>query len=158
MKNEGRHRVPAQGISGSGTVAMPLELQAVVCFGLAVPVAARLRYHPNDPYAVYLDNHIDLDTPITWVFARDLLAEGLIQWAGSGDVSVFPGGCDDPMSLFISLGSEDGRVALRAQTSLVKGFLACTERVVPFGSEQLHLDIDGLLHGLLRGGPPMPGD
>ncbi len=149
-------RVPAQ-YTGAADYAMPLEVRAVVGAGLSVPVAARLRYHSAEPYAVHLDNHVDLDTPVTWVFARELLAAGVSRSAGIGDVSVRPGEQAHPDSVLISLGDDEGRVVLRAQTSLVRIFLAHTERIVPFGSEHGHLDTDGLIRRLLDDRPPEPG-
>ncbi|MFD0274436.1 SsgA family sporulation/cell division regulator [Kitasatospora sp. NPDC127111] len=148
-------RVPDQRTPAE-ICAMPLELQAVVCPGLSVSVAACLRYELAEPYAVYLDNHVDLDEPITWVFARDLLAAGVDAWAGMGDVSVHPGVGASAGTVFIALGGENGTVVLRAEAALVRAFLAATERIVPFGSEPRHLDLDALLLRLFEE-PPEPG-
>ncbi|MFI6843686.1 SsgA family sporulation/cell division regulator [Kitasatospora sp. NBC_00085] len=149
-------RVPSQR-TPAGLCAMPLVLRAVVCPGLTVPVAARLRYDSSEPYAVYLDNHTDLHEPITWMFARDLLAAGVDAWAGLGDVSVYPGTGASPQTLFIALGGENGTVVLRAEAAAVRTFLAATERMVPSGTERLHVDLDGLLLQLLDDRPPDPG-
>ncbi|MFC8455256.1 SsgA family sporulation/cell division regulator [Kitasatospora sp. NPDC057223] len=155
MTDEDTPRVPPQRTGARGCTTA-LELQVLVCPGLSVPVAALLRYHPAEPYSVHLDNHVDLTTPVTWVFARELLAAGLDGRTGTGDVSVHPGAGDAPDALFIVLGGEEGTVVLRAQASQVRSFLADTERLVPFGSEHEHLDLDGLLRRLLGGGPPPP--
>ncbi|AUY49176.1 SsgA family sporulation/cell division regulator [Streptomyces sp. CB01881] len=148
-------RIPSQR-RPAGSCAVPLELRAVVCPGITVSVAACLRYDPAEPYAVYLDNHTDLDEPITWMFARDLLAAGMDAWAGTGDVSVHPGTGATSQTLFIALGGENGTVVLRAEAAPVKAFLTATERIVPFGAEPRHLDLDGLLHRLLEERPPEP--
>ena len=155
MTHQKTPRVPPQ-YTWTADCAFPLEVQAVVCPGLGVAVAARLRYHPTEPYTVYLDNHIDLDDPITWAFARELLATGVNEWAGMGDVSVFPGAGEDPETLFISLLGDRGEVVLRARASHVRRFLAWTERLVPFGEEGRHLDLDGVLKQLQGEGPPSP--
>ncbi|GAA1261228.1 SsgA family sporulation/cell division regulator [Kitasatospora nipponensis] len=148
-------RVPPQ--RGAGDVALPLELQLVLGPGLGIPVRACLRYHPAEPYAVYLDLHVALDAPITWVFARELLATGLTEGAGPGDVSIRPGADGSPQTVDITLHGADSATVLRAPARQVRTFLAGTERVVPFGSEDAHLDLDGL-PGWLRGDePPEPG-
>ncbi|MEU6236471.1 SsgA family sporulation/cell division regulator [Kitasatospora sp. NPDC047058] len=148
-------RVPGQRTPAE-VCAMPLELQAVVCPGLNVAVAACLRYDLAEPYAVYLDNHVDLDEPVTWVFARDLLAAGVDTRAGLGDVSVYPGGGAGPATVCIALGGGNDTVVLRAEAAPVKAFLHATERIVPYGSEPRHLDLDGLLLRLRDEWPPEP--
>src|SRR5690242_18796013 len=52
-------------------------------------LSGELRYCASDPYAVTLAVH----TPrgeVDWTFSRDLLAEGLYDPAGDGDVQVWP--------------------------------------------------------------------
>ncbi|MFC5661945.1 SsgA family sporulation/cell division regulator [Kitasatospora misakiensis] len=149
-------RVPAQRAPGDGC-AVALDLRVAVCPGLTVSVPARLRYHTADPYAVFLDNHTDLATPITWVFARDLLATGLHGWSGIGSVSVHPGVDDRLDSVFITLTGEGSSVVLRAPANRVRAFLESTESLVPTGLERTHLDLDGLLRRLCDGGAASPG-
>ncbi|MFB8235974.1 SsgA family sporulation/cell division regulator [Kitasatospora purpeofusca] len=149
-------RVPAQYAPGDGC-AVALDLRVAVCPGLTVSVAARLRYHTADPYAVFLDNHTDLATPITWVFARDLLATGVHGWSGIGSVSVHPGVDERRDSVFITLTGEGSSVVLRAPADRVRAFLARTESLVPIGRERTHLDLDGLLRRLYEGGAASPG-
>ncbi|WP_327676253.1 SsgA family sporulation/cell division regulator [Kitasatospora sp. NBC_00458] len=149
-------RVPAQSAAGEGC-AMALDLRVVVCPGLTVSVPARLRYRTADPYAVFLDNHTDLDAPITWVFARELLAAGLYGRAGIGSVSVHPGAGRRSGTVFITLTGEGSSVVLRAQAERVRTFLARTESLVPSGREPTHLDLDGLLRRLCDGGAASPG-
>ena len=38
---------------------------------------AELRYDPTDPLAVSLAIGTECDEPVVWVFARDLLADGV---------------------------------------------------------------------------------
>lgn len=52
-------------------------------------VRARLRYDARDPYAVHLLVHAE-PKPVSWTFARTLLAVGLDRPAGIGDVRVWP--------------------------------------------------------------------
>ncbi|WP_329570623.1 SsgA family sporulation/cell division regulator [Kitasatospora sp. NBC_01266] len=156
MTPEDPSGVPPQR-SGAATCALRLELRAVILPGLSVPVAARLRYVRAEPYAVYLDTHVDMHAPITWVFARELLATGLHQWAGLGDVSVHPGTDGEADTVYICLGYEDEGVVLRAPAHEVRDFLRQTECLVPLGLEGEHLDLDALARRLLGPSSPDPG-
>ncbi|MFF2350417.1 SsgA family sporulation/cell division regulator [Kitasatospora sp. NPDC058115] len=149
-------RVPAQRAADEGC-AVALDLRVEVRPGLTLAVPARLRYRAADPYAVVLDSHTDLATPISWVFARELLAAGLHAPAGLGSVTVRPGEAEHPGSVLIALIGEGGSVVLRAPADRVRGFLAQTERLVPAGRERTRLDLDGLLRRLRDGGAASPG-
>jgi len=155
VTHEDTPRVPAQRTSAGGCI-MPVDVRVVVCPGLSVSVPARLRYDAADPYAVHLDNHIDLGTPITWVFARELLATGLEEWAGTGSVSVYPGAGGNHDTVYICLRGDEATVVLRAPGSRIRAFLAHTERIVPYGAEHRHLDLDTLLRRLRDGERPEP--
>ncbi|MFI5529626.1 SsgA family sporulation/cell division regulator [Kitasatospora sp. NPDC051853] len=154
MTHRSAPRVPAQRTSAGGCV-MPLALSLVAGPGLRVPVAACLRYSAADPYAVHLDFHLGQGMPVRWTFARELLATGLHGWAGTGDVSVFPGTDQDVRSTCLSLDGDTGTVLLLAPTPAVTTFLAHTDRLVPPGTELRHVDLDTLLTRLLDG--PAPG-
>ncbi|GAA1390187.1 hypothetical protein GCM10009639_18560 [Kitasatospora putterlickiae] len=155
-------RVPVQRAADGGC-AVALDVRVAVWPGLTVSVPARLRYRSADPYAVFLDNHTDLATPITWVFARELLAAGLYRRAGLGSVRVRPGDGERAGSVgragsvLITLVGEDGGVDLHAPADRVRAFLAHTESLVPTGRERARLDLDGLLRRLRDGGAASPG-
>ncbi|MER5641323.1 SsgA family sporulation/cell division regulator [Kitasatospora sp. NPDC002227] len=145
------HDVPPTPPSPVGIpdCAVIFRLHAVTFPGLSVPVLACLRYHRDDPYAVYLDNHVDLEDPVTWVFGREILAAGLDGWSGTGDVSVYPEVGGGLHSIMIALSDDDATALLRAPALLVREFLAETEQVVPFGAESQCLDMDALIAHLL---------
>ncbi|AUG75050.1 SsgA family sporulation/cell division regulator [Kitasatospora sp. MMS16-BH015] len=138
-----------RGHADAPDCAVLLTLQAAALPGLEVPVLACLRYHRDDPYAVYLDNHVDLAEPVTWVFGREILAAGLYGWAGTGDVSVFPEIVGDPDTVVIALSDDTTTALLKAPGLPIAAFLADTQQVVPYGAESAHLDIDQLVLQLL---------
>ncbi|MFJ8041821.1 SsgA family sporulation/cell division regulator [Kitasatospora sp. NPDC096147] len=154
MTHRSAPRVPAQRTSAGGCV-MPLGLALVAGPGVRVPVTACLRYSSADPYAVHLDFHLGQGMPVRWTFARELLATGLHGWAGTGDVSVFPGTDQDRQSTCLSLDGDTGTVLLLAPTTAVRTFLGYADRLVPPGTEQRYVDLEGLLARLLDG--PEPG-
>ncbi|MFJ5921324.1 SsgA family sporulation/cell division regulator [Kitasatospora sp. NPDC092948] len=134
-----------------------LDVTVCPCPGLQVSVPARLRYHRSDPYAVHLDCHADLEEPITWLFGRELLAEGLNGRAGIGDVTVRRSG-SDPELLAIALNTPGHTAVLYTPSAPVRDFLRLSYRVVPPGTEYQHLDTGALLHRLLDDGPPAHRD
>lgn len=143
--------VPAQRSTGT-TIAARLDLWSVVCPGFRMHVPARLRFDPQDPYAVRLDHYVDYDETVTWVFARELLARGLTGWAGTGDVSVYPG-AGGTQSVFISLHGAADNALLQAERDDIRRFVQHTQCLVPFGSERDHFDLDALLPQLLESPP-----
>src|SRR5690348_4994040 len=76
--------------SSSSTVSAELGLRLIVPQQTIVPLVASLFYSGDDPYAIRIAFHVGLDEPVEWIFARDLLAEGVNGRAGLGDVQVWP--------------------------------------------------------------------
>src|ERR1044072_6700001 len=72
------------------TVSCELHLRLVVSSEPPLPPPAGLRYDPADPYAVHATFHTGAEETVEWVFARDLLAEGLHRPTGTGDVRGWP--------------------------------------------------------------------
>ncbi|MFD8707167.1 SsgA family sporulation/cell division regulator [Kitasatospora sp. NPDC059648] len=132
--------------------------QAHVAHGVLAPVSACLRHHIEDPYAAYLDLHVDSPDPITWVFARCLLAEGLRTHAGLGDVTVHPAPANAFAAVVVNLRPEgEGPVCrISLPTGAVREFLERSGQISAPGSEHLNLDIDALIHRLLTEPPPSP--
>ncbi|RKE22190.1 SsgA family sporulation/cell division regulator [Streptomyces sp. TLI_171] len=143
--------------AGTPDCEVLLTLWAVPCTGGGVQVPARLRYYRTDPCAVYLDHPTGQDGPETRVFARDVLATGLAEPVGTGDVSVRPGGGHTPDTVFISLSARGGTIVLRAPKLLVQAFLEASWTVVPAGREFEHHDLDAVVDRLRSpGAPPAP--
>jgi Streptomyces sporulation and cell division protein, SsgA len=83
--------------------------------------------------------------PAPWVFARELLIEGLLHSAGTGDVRVHreadvPGQAG-PARVHISLNSPEGRALLTMLPRDLETFLAKTRAVVVYGSEHRHMRV-----------------
>ncbi len=130
------------------TVRRDLDL-TLVGLDVPVPVTAVMEYQPRDPYAVTAVI-LTTDGPVSWVFARDLLDEGLVHEVGDGDVQLTPVPDDEGHSTVqLRLSSPDGVAVLEASTDGVLEFLARSYGLVPPGREPEFLDIDGLLAALL---------
>jgi hypothetical protein len=110
-----------------------------------VPLPARLRYERSDPYAVRLSLGDPACTTVDWVFARDLLAEGVRRPAGTGDVLVLPRHRCLPDTLRVVLRSRVGAALVELPVSLVTGFLQATYGLVAPGTEGALIDLEGAL-------------
>jgi hypothetical protein len=130
-------------------VERELEMRLVLSPECGVPVAARLGYRTDDPYAVHLDFHVDSDHPVHWTFARELLVEGVFRPCGHGDVRVWSARARGRGVVLMALSSPSGEALLEAPAAQVAAWLERTLRVVPPGGEGERLGIDDGLTGLL---------
>jgi hypothetical protein len=94
--------------------------------------------------------HVGMDDPVEWIFARDLLAEGLSHPAGEGDVRLWPSTGPGRHVLNIALSSPFGQAQFEAPLAALTGFLLRTFEVVPTGREGDFIDIANELNDLLR--------
>ncbi|MFC8450769.1 SsgA family sporulation/cell division regulator [Kitasatospora sp. NPDC057223] len=142
----------------TSVVEHELELNLVLSPEHSVPVPARLSYGSHDPFAVHITFHLDTGTPVTWVFARELLVEGTFRPCGQGDVRIWPalsqsaarGAAAGRRSvLCMALSSPAGDALLEAPLPVVAAWLERAHRLVPPGSELAALDMDGSLAELL---------
>lgn len=134
----------------SDTVAAELGLTLVVPEHGGVPLTASLFYRGDDPYAIRMAFHVGTDDPVEWIFARDLLAAGMHEPTGDGDVRVWPGTGVDLQVLNISLSSPFGQAHFEAPLPAMSQFLLRTFELIPVGREGDFTDIDGELNELLR--------
>jgi hypothetical protein len=102
-----------------------------------------------DPYAVEMVLEAKSGT-VTWTFARELLAEGLYEPTGQGDVLVWPClSATGEAVVIIELCSPDGRALIQAPARAVQEFVVSTHELVPAGQERSHLSMDALISQLL---------
>ena len=108
-----------------------------------------LVFDAADPYAVTM--HLEAKAGrVTWTFARDLLAEGLYDPVGDGDVQVWPclSGAGEAV-VIIELSSPTGWAMLQTGSRAIQNFVASTHELVPSGEESSHLSMDALVAQLL---------
>jgi len=131
------------------TVSCELHLRLVVSSESSLPVPAGLRYDTADPYAVHATFHTGAEETVEWVFARDLLAEGLHRPTGTGDVRVWPSRSHGQGVVCIALSSPEGEALLEAPARALESFLKRTDAAVPPGTEHRHFDLDTELSHIL---------
>lgn len=105
-----------------------------ICNGdTRTPSTSAWMYNTSDPLAVTLfagTNRVE------WVFGRDLLRDGALTGAGDGDVVISP----VKHGVQIVLRNTTGRVTLLFANDDLIDFLESTERLVPWGEEQVDQD------------------
>lgn len=126
-------------------VTQPVALELIDTAGTATPIEAELRYDPADPYAVTTVFKTG-SSHVRWTFGRELLAEGLYEPAGDGDVHVWP--CLDSFGhavVIIELCSPDGEALVQARTGDLQSFVERMNQAVAMGSESELVDVDAAI-------------
>lgn len=133
----------------SAQVTHRLVLELIDSRGSSVPLPASLSYDARDPYAVVASFDTG-DSKVRWVFARDLLATGVHEPTGDGDVHVWP--CLDAFGravTILELTSPDGEALMQARSGDVCAFLRRTESLVRRGCESELVDVDSAIAQIL---------
>jgi Streptomyces sporulation and cell division protein, SsgA len=147
----------------SATVSAELGLRLVAAEQTIVPLVASLHYSGSDPYAIRMAFHVGPEDPVEWIFARELLADGMTTPVGDGDVQIWPsapatekdagpgGEIRGPLSVLnIKLSSPFGEAHFEAPVDAIASFLDRTYGIVRMGQESAVIDIDAELNSLLR--------
>ncbi|MCS0637982.1 SsgA family sporulation/cell division regulator [Streptomyces sp. LP05-1] len=112
-------------------------------------VPATLRYDLTDPFAVRMSFPAPATlegVDVAWAFSRELLARGVEEPAGVGDVRIRPFGYDRTV---VEFHAPEGVAMVHIRTSEVRRFLKRAQQLVPAGSEHRFLDFDEDLARLL---------
>ncbi|WP_052434629.1 SsgA family sporulation/cell division regulator [Streptacidiphilus melanogenes] len=138
-------------LDGPGCVQQELSVELVLSPERSLPVPVLLAYCPQDPFAVHVTFHLGQDSPVTWVFARELLVEGVFRACGTGDVRIWPTRADGRSLICLALSSPAGEALLEAPAAPIAAWLEQTLRVVPTGTESAVMDLDAEIAALLGG-------
>jgi hypothetical protein len=131
-------------------VSQALTLELIGSTGAATPLEAELQYDPRDPYAV-TTVFMTGRSQVRWTFGRDLLASGLYEPSGDGDVHVWP--CldaDGHAVVIIELSSPDGEALVQARTGDLSIFVEKMSKAVVPGTESEYLDLDATINAILE--------
>jgi len=130
-------------------ICSPAVFELIAPDAPAVSVKVDLAYHSRDPYAVQASFRTGSGTAVAWVFARELLHDGLTSPAGTGDVRVRPAP-NEAGRVQLELSSPSGHAAFTTCSYALDDFLRRTFDVVPRGTECGWLDFDVALSELLN--------
>ena len=133
------------------TVSAELELRLVVPGGPSLPVLAGLRYSADDPWAVTVTFQTggEGDGIVEWMFARQLLTDGVAAPVGEGDVRVWPEVHAGERVVNLAMASPSGSALFEIDRDDLVGFLQQTYLAVPPGSESQVVDLDAELARML---------
>ncbi|HET9138438.1 SsgA family sporulation/cell division regulator [Actinophytocola sp.] len=110
-----------------------------------LPVRSRWTYDVREPFTIAVAFQTEQDHWVRWVFARDLLVNGMTGSAGIGDVRLRPRRTDGRTMLQLEIESPEGHAVLDLEREQVQLFLEETFRLVPLGQESDYFDLDGLI-------------
>jgi hypothetical protein len=138
-------------MSDISTVTAELELRLVVPGGPSLPVLAGLRYGADDPWAVRVTFQTggEGDGIVEWMFARQLLTDGVAGAVGEGDVRVWPEMHGSERVVNLAMASPSGSALFEIDRDALVEFLQQTYLAVPTGSESSVVDLDAELARLL---------
>ena len=138
-------------MSHIASVTAEIELRLVVPGGPSLPVLAGLRYESNDPWAVRVAFQTggEADGVVEWMFARQLLTDGIAAAVGEGDVRVWPGTHGAERVVNLAMASPSGSALFEIDRDTLVEFLQQTYVSVPTGSEEAVVDLDAELALLL---------
>jgi Streptomyces sporulation and cell division protein, SsgA len=131
------------------SVTRELEVELLAPGRAPVAVQLLLHYELVDPFAVTASFRTTRSRPVTWVFARDLLAVGLDSPTGPGDVRIWPDRRAGRDQVCVSLSASGGEALLRLPFEQVADFLSTTYILCVPGEESEHLDTDAAIASLL---------
>lgn len=134
------------------SVRCPVILELVGADRPPMYAPVEFRFSGPDPYAVALAFPTPPAREVVWRFSRGLLAQGLIEAVGAGDVRLRP--LDRDGVVEIELLSPGGRAVFHAPDAELREFLARTQDLVAFGAEHEWLDLDHTVTMLLLAPPP----
>jgi hypothetical protein len=133
------------------TVTAELELRLVVPGGPSLPVLANLRYETADPWAVRVAFQTggEGDGIVEWMFARQLLTDGVAKTVGEGDIRVWPSVIGREHFVNLAMASPSGSALFEIDRDALVEFLQQTYLAVPTGAEEEVIDIDAEIAILL---------
>jgi hypothetical protein len=138
-------------MSRIATVSTELELRLLVPGGPDLPVRAGLDYAAADPWAVRVTFRTEggPESAIEWLFARQLLTDGVAAPTGEGDVQVWPATVDGRHVVYLGMASPSGSARFEIDRDELVVFLQQTYLSVPTGNEEQVVDLDAELAHLL---------
>jgi hypothetical protein len=123
------------------TVTAALELHLVVPGSDSLPLLAGLSYDVTDPWAVRVSFDTG-DSGVEWLFARQLLTDGIAFATGEGDIRVWPSLTDGERLVTLAMESPSGSAMFEIDRDALVEFLQQTYLAVPTGHEGLNIDLD----------------
>ncbi|MET8772592.1 SsgA family sporulation/cell division regulator [Streptomyces sp. NPDC004658] len=125
---------------------LTVEITHWIARRLPVPITCEFSYDTGDPLAVTVIFDAEGEYPVRWVFARELLADGLTARSGQGEVEIWPTCRMGRRSLWIQVGdARTGHTALfEVPAGPLSEWLSRSHALVPRGREMADVDWNAL--------------
>jgi hypothetical protein len=133
------------------TVSHDLLMQVVLDDEGRVTLPAVFSYDAQDPFAVSVTFRTG-EGEITWIFARDLLRDGLTERVGEGDILIRPAHPSRGPLVLFTLSSPSGSARLEGKRDDLRAFVDDCFEALPAGSEWQYVQVDRVIDELLADG------
>ncbi|MGP4090085.1 SsgA family sporulation/cell division regulator [Streptomyces sp. KR55] len=134
----------------STVIEQAVEARLVAAAPRMQSIPATLCYDTSDPFAIRMTFPAQATLEgeeVCWTFSRELLAAGLHDPEGHGDVRVRPYGYDRTV---LEFHAAEGTAVVHVRSGELRRFLQATRVLVPEGLEHAYLDLDHDLAELMR--------
>ncbi|WP_104106693.1 SsgA family sporulation/cell division regulator [Nocardioides sp. 616] len=133
----------------AGVVEQDITMQCIDSLGRGHDLETVFSYQRSDPFAVTI-TFVTHEGDLPWTFSRDLLARGMTEPTGDGDVHVSPSIDQRGRAVVVvELSSPDGHLVTQAYIKDVRQFISRSFALVPEGEESQHMPIDDMILQLL---------
>ncbi|MEV7993096.1 SsgA family sporulation/cell division regulator [Streptomyces sp. NPDC086077] len=134
----------------STVIEQSVEARLVAAAPRMPSIPATLTYDLTDPFAIRMTFPAQAtleNEEVCWTFSRELLAAGMHEPEGRGDVRVRPYGYDRTV---LEFHAPEGTAVVHVRSGELRRFLEATRVLVPEGLEHARLDLDHDLAELMR--------
>lgn len=132
-------------------VTAELSMRMVVDSDRTIDVPCELEYRSDEPYAVRATFRTGA-ADIEWMFARDLILEGMQRPSGEGDIVIWPENHGAQPLILLALNSPTGQAVLEADRPHIEHFVRRTFDIVAVGDEGTTVDVDRCIERILSEG------
>jgi len=132
-------------------VTAELSMRMVVDSDRTIDVPCELEYRSDEPYAVRATFRTGA-ADIEWMFARDLILEGMQRPSGEGDIVIWPENHGAQPLILLALNSPTGQAVLEADRPHIEHFVRRTFDIVAVGDEGTTVDVDRCIERILGEG------
>lgn len=132
-------------------VTAELLMRMVVDSDRTIDVPCELEYRSDEPYAVRATFRTGA-ADIEWMFARDLILEGMQRPSGEGDIVIWPENHGAEPLILLALNSPTGQAVLESDRAHIEHFVRRTFDIVAVGDEGTTVDVDRCIDRILGEG------
>ena len=132
-------------------VTAELLMRMVVDSDDTIDVPCELEYRSDEPYAVRATFRTGA-ADIEWMFARDLILEGMQRPSGEGDIVIWPENHGVQPLILLALNSPTGQAVLESDRAHIEHFVRRTFDIVAVGDEGTTVDVDRCIDRILGEG------